>query len=82
MGTAVVAASPVVRIVFPPADGRVYVYTLPEPLASDVRRRYAEFAADHAAMGFKHFTFDEWLEQQFATIAGYGDGHPWPEERR
>lgn len=78
---AIVATGPVVRLVFPPTDSRVYVVTLPEPLASDVRACYAEFAADHERLGFKPMSFDEWVEFQFRTIA-YGDGHPWPEERQ
>lgn len=79
--TAIVAASPVVRIVLPPTDGRVYVISLPEPLASDLRHAYEEMAADHEAHGFKHFTFDEWVEGKLRDVV-YGDGRPHPAEMR
>lgn len=81
MGTAIIAASPVIRIVLPPTDGRAYVVSLPEPLASDLRNAYSQMAADHERLGFKQFTFDEWVESKLRDVV-YGDGHPWPEERR
>lgn len=77
---AILAAGPVVRIVVP-IEPAVVIVTLPEQLAADLRRRYAEMDAEHERMGFKRFTFGEWVNEIFKD-AVYGAGHPWPEERR
>lgn len=77
----VTPVGPTVRIIMPPTESVVRVVTLPEPLASDVRRHYDELAADHLRYGFKHVSFDEWVESVFRDRV-YGNRALWLDEQR
>lgn len=65
--------APIVAVIFPPTTSITIAVQIPEPLASDLRRRWQrEDDADLKAR-FKRFTFDEWIIERLKDVQ-YGPG--------